>query len=540
MTTGITTVITTDARGRSLGFSSIVLAAWSRLAGSVWNTLIALIVPALLFILWTVAAQRHWMSEQVLPSPQLVWETARELAGSDLWPNLQISLLRLAGGLLVGTIAGAVLGGVIGLSRRAEAVIYPTFISLVQVPTLAWIPLLIMWLGLGEALKIAVLVKAVIVPITIQTWIGVRDVNPKLKEIARVQRLPAYLTLTHLIIPAALPSFMTGLRLALAQGWTALLAVELLASSEGIGFLMVWGRQLFQLDVVFVCIFVIAIVGLVMDRGFQWLDHALVRWPRPALTERKRNWSRSNVLWQLILPFVIVAVWTAATGFGWVDTRLLPTPASVLSSLQAGLTDGTLSLPLAASLERYALGLAIGVGAALMVGLATGLARPLNRLLSGTLTVLRLVAIFAWLPLLTAWVGLGQAAKITFIAIACFFPMQLATERGIANLSAQLAETAKTLRLRFPQRLRYVVLPGASASMFAGLRLAMVQAWVGTVGAEYFMSSGAGIGSFMINAQQLLRMDLVVSAMVLVGLTAAALAWIGQTIEERATKWRAA
>ncbi len=137
-----------------------------------------------------------------------------------------------------------------------------------------------------------------------------------------------------------------------------------------------------------------------------------------------------------------------------------------------------------------------------------GLARPLNRLFGGTLTVLRLVAVFALPAAHRRRVGLGEVQEITFIAIACFFPMQVRGERGIANLSPQLTEAARTLRLRLPQRLRYLVLPGASASMFGGLRLAMVQAWIRTVGAEYFISSGAGIGSFMINAGQLFRMDL--------------------------------
>ena len=106
------------------------------------------------------------------------------------------------------------------------------------------------------------------------------------------------------------------------------------------------------------------------------------------------------------------------------------------------------------------------------------------------------------------------------------------------NLSPQLREAAQVLRLSLWQRLRRLVLPGAAAGIFAGLRLSLIYAWMGTIGAEYFMPSNGGIGSLMIGAQQLLRMDLIMGGMLLVGFTGAALNLIGQRIETRATRWR--
>lgn len=500
------------------------------------SPLLPLLVPAALFVLWAVAADRLWMSAQVLPTPALVWETAAELSADTLWPNLGISLGRLILGLAAGILAGAVLGALMGASRRGEAILYPIFMALVQVPTLAWIPLLIMWLGLGEALKIAVIVKAVVTPVALHTHVGVRDVDPRLVEAARALRLPLWHRIRQLILPASLPSVLTGLRLGLAQGWTSLLAVELLASAEGIGFLMVWGRQLFQLDIVFVCIAVIGAVGLAMDRGFHLIDRRAVRWPRPAIGARPGK--PQGGAWSLLLPASLLALWSLSSAQGWVNANFLPTPATVLTTLQTGLADGTLPAALAVSLKRSALGLLIGAGSGFLAGLLIGLFRPAERLFDGTLTVLRLVAIFAWLPLLTAWVGLGEPAKIAFIAIACFFPMQVATQRGVANLSPQLAEAARVLRLGPWLRLTRVVLPGAAPSVFAGFRLALAHAWIGTVGAEYFMASGGGIGSAMIAAQQLFRMDVVLCSMLSIGLVAAAIAWIGQRIEARATRWR--
>lgn len=115
--------------------------------------------------MWWGAADRHWMSEQVLPGPDMVWQSAVELATGELWRNLIISLGRLAAGLVAGIAAGAVLGAWLGASRFAERLVLPTFSALAQVPTLAWIPLLMTFLGIGETLKLAVLIKAMIVAV---------------------------------------------------------------------------------------------------------------------------------------------------------------------------------------------------------------------------------------------------------------------------------------------------------------------------------------------------------------------------------------
>jgi sulfonate transport system permease protein len=379
----------------------------------------------------------------------------------------------------------------------------------------------------------------VITPVAIYTHVGVRDVDLKLLEAARILRLPAALRLLRVIAPASLPSFLTGVRLGLAQGWTSLVAVELLASSEGIGFLMVWGRQLFQLDVVFVCILVIGIVGLAMDRGLNIVDRSLVRWPRPALAAH-RDRAEANGAWSFILPVTLLLLWVAATESGWANPNMLPSLASVLAVLGQGLADNSFELAMGLSLKRAFLGLIVGAGTGFALGLAMGLIRPLDGLFNGTLAALRLVAIFAWIPLLTAWVGLGEASKVTFVAIATFFPIQLATYRGVSGLSQQLIESARTLRLGLWARLRYLVLPGIAPSVFAGLRLALLYCWIGSMGAEYFMPSGGGIGSVMINAQQLFRTDIVLAAMVLIGIVAASLNGLGGLIEARTTKWRAA
>ena len=394
--------------------------------------------------------------------------------------------------------------------------------------------------GIGETLKLVVLVKAIVVPVTLHTLVGVRDAQPGLREAARVLRLPSHLLIRRLILPAALPAFMAGVRLALAAGWTSLLAVELLASSEGIGYLMVWARQLFMLDIVFVCIVVIGVLGVAMDRGIGWLDRKWVHWPHPATAQIRRGpryqgWQR---LQPWLLPLSLLALWQSATALDWVDPNILVSPWTVLYTTASGVFDGSLLSALGKSLGRTLSGLLLGGGLGFALGLLLGLSRRSERVLGPTLAALRQIAIFAWVPLLTAWFGLGELAKSVFIALAAFFPLFIATQRSVLNLSPQLNEAAQVLRLSLALRLRRLVLPGAAAGIFAGLRLSLIYAWLGTIGAEYFMPSNGGIGSLMIGAQQLLRMDLIMSGMLLVGLTGAALNLIGQRIETRATRWR--
>lgn len=523
---------------------SLPLAAPGASARKIWPTLsqrlLPWIVPLGLFLLWWLASRNQWMSEQILPAPSLVWSSAVELAGGELWSHLAISLQRLCWGLLAGIGAGAILGGALGFSPRLERLVFPTFSALSQIPTLAWIPLFMVFFGIGEVLKLVVLVKAIVVPVTLHTLVGVRDAQPKLREAAAVLRLPPHLLIRRLVLPAALPAFMAGVRLALAAGWTSLLAVELLASSEGIGYLMVWARQLFMLDIVFVCILVIGLIGVAMDRGIGALDRKLLYWPHPATAEIRRGpryqgWQR---LQPWLLPLALFAAWQTACWRQWVDPAILVSPLTVLQTTLSGLLDGTLLGGMGLSLGRTVGGLALGGGLGFALGLLLGLSRISERILGPTLAAIRQIAIFAWVPLLTAWFGLGELAKWVFVALAAFFPLFIATQRSVANLSPQLAEAAQVLRLSLWQRLRRLVLPGAAPGIFAGLRLSLIYAWLGTIGAEYFMPSNGGIGSQMIGAQQLLRMDLIMAGMLLVGLTGALLNLIGQQIEIRATRWR--
>ncbi|MCH4247176.1 MAG: ABC transporter permease [Acinetobacter populi] len=496
-------------------------------------------VPILLFILWWIASNQQWMSAQILPTPQLTWQTFKALSGENLWWQLGVSLKRLIQGLLIGVVFGIFLGILIGYFRKIDELISPIFYALSIIPILALLPLLMIWLGIGDGLKVFMIFKSTLIPITLHVQAGVRNIQPQLKEMAEVLRLSKYILFRKLILPATLPYLITGLRLAVAASWTTLIAVELLASSEGIGYLLVTGRQLFQLDVVFVCIFLIALMGIIFDYSLQYFERKLIIWPHPTLSAYAVTKKKTGIQFKVwILPSLLLLFWVITTHYQWISLAMLPEPYTVFQTMYSDIRNGTISTALYYSLYRALLGLLIGGGLGIIVGLALGLIKPLENLFAPTLNTLRLVSIFAWIPLMTAWFGLGDFAKIVFISLATFFPMFIATWKGVGNISMQLKEASDILRLDYIQRLKILVLPSITPSIFAGLRLALLYSWMASFGAEYLMGSGIGIGSYIMSAQQNFEMDKVITATILIALLGAFFSWLGNATENYATAWR--
>lgn len=255
-----------------------------RLATKLFRIGALALTPAALLGLWFLAAARGWVSPQVLPSPTVVWNTLWELIGNGEIPrNLGISLTRVLEGFVLGSAIGLALGFAMGISRCAEQYIGPIFKALSSVPMLGWLPVVIVLAGIDETFKVVMITIGCITPVAINTYEGVRNIPRGYVEVARVFQFDAYQLLREVIIPAAAPSIFTGISLALSHAWKALVAVELIASSEGIGFVMVMGRQLFQLDIVLATIVVIGLVGLVLDQVLRYAEAHLLRWRRAAI-----------------------------------------------------------------------------------------------------------------------------------------------------------------------------------------------------------------------------------------------------------------
>lgn len=262
--------------GRRADNSAATRPGWVR---SMQKASVGLAVPAALLLLWTLSARYGWLPAQILPDPRLVAQSIQELAASgQLLDDTRVSLLRVAQGFAYGGAFGLFVGMAMGLWRGFQDYVDPIVLAVSQVPALGWMPLLILLVGIDEALKIIVIAWSAFIPVTLNTYRGIRAVPTAYREVGHALTFGPWLTLTKIVLPAAVPAVFVGIREGLSNSWQTLVAVELFASSEGLGYLMVWGRQLFQLDLVIVAMIVIGAIGLLLNWGLGGIERRLQRW----------------------------------------------------------------------------------------------------------------------------------------------------------------------------------------------------------------------------------------------------------------------
>lgn len=238
-------------------------------------------LPLALLTLWWLGSALHWISPQTLPPPAQVADTLWTMVGNgEAWQHLSISLQRVAGGFLLGSGLGLVLGFAMGLSPILRELLYPSFRMLACVPLLGWLPLLMLLLGIDEALKVVLIAKAALIPVTLNTYQGLRGVPPAFLEVAHLYGYSQRQRMTRVLLPAAFPSIWGGLRYGLTHCWLVLVLVELLSSTEGLGYLMLNGQQLMQMDVLLAAVVIVGAVGFSIDKLLQLLETHLLRWRR--------------------------------------------------------------------------------------------------------------------------------------------------------------------------------------------------------------------------------------------------------------------
>ncbi|WP_258598188.1 ABC transporter permease [Mesorhizobium sp. AR07] len=223
------------------------------------------------------------MPEQILPPPWIVFDTLLDgIQDGSLLSSTVTSLERVAEGFGAGALVGLVFGTAVGLSKTLREFVDPLFLALSQVPTLGWMPIVILIVGIDEGLKVIVIGWSAFIPVVLNTSQGVRDVPEAYVELGRVLSFSRWSKLTTIVLPSAVPSIFTGLREGLANGWQTLVAVELIASFEGLGYLMAYGRQLFQLELVLSAMIVVGLIGLVIHGLLTLAENHLQRW-RPEI-----------------------------------------------------------------------------------------------------------------------------------------------------------------------------------------------------------------------------------------------------------------
>ncbi|MET7286432.1 ABC transporter permease [Streptomyces sp. NPDC005573] len=242
--------------------------------------------PLLLLALWQLLSSSGVLASDVLASPGRIAQVGGDLIGDGSLPSaMGVSLGRVAAGLLVGTVAGAGLALVAGLFRVGEDLVDAPVQMLRTVPFVGLIPLFIIWFGIGEAPKIAIISLGVTFPLYLNVYAGIRGVDSQLIEAGESLGLSRWGLVRHVVLPGALPGALTGLRYSLGVAWLALVFAEQVNADAGIGFLMVQARDFLRTDVIVVCLVVYAFLGLIADFIVRSLERLLLQW-RPTFTGR--------------------------------------------------------------------------------------------------------------------------------------------------------------------------------------------------------------------------------------------------------------
>jgi sulfonate transport system permease protein len=233
----------------------------------------------LLFAGWQIASSAGWLTPKVLAGPNTVLSVGWDyLKDGTLEKALWASLQRVLWGLGIGVPLGVVLALFSGLTRAGDDVIDSNVQMLRFVPIIGLQPLLILWLGLGETAKISLIVLGVVFPIYINTTAAIRTMNPGYRELGDVVGLGRFALIRRVIIPAALPGFLVGFRMAAAVAWLLLVFAEQLNATSGIGYLMIRAQTFFQTDVIVLCLIVYALLGLIFDGLIRALERRVLRW----------------------------------------------------------------------------------------------------------------------------------------------------------------------------------------------------------------------------------------------------------------------
>ena len=247
--------------------------------GHVLRRLLPWLLPLVLVVFWQLSSSLGWLSTRVLPAPLSVVDAAWTLAESgELWTHVRISAGRALLGLAVGGGLGLVLGLLTGSVRWVETLLDSSIQMVRNIPALALIPLVILWFGIEESAKLFLISVAVFFPIYINTFHGIRNVDPGLIEMGRTYGLSRWGLYRQIILPGAMSSILVGLRFSLGLMWVILIVAETISAQAGIGYLTMNAREFLQTDVVLVGILLYAVLGKLADLFAKGLEKYWLRW----------------------------------------------------------------------------------------------------------------------------------------------------------------------------------------------------------------------------------------------------------------------
>ena len=237
------------------------------------------IVPLLLLIAWEILSAGGILPANWLPAPSEIIRTLVDLAkGGELFRHIGVTLARITAGFLIGATTATVLGGMAGSSPLFRRLFDPLLQSLRSIPSMAWVPLFLLWLGIHETSKIALIAVGVFFPVYLNFLSGILQVDRKLLEVGQIFKLTRTQQLRRVILPAALPSYLVGLRSGLGLGWMFVVAAEIMGASKGLGFLMIDGQMTGRASIIIASIILFALFGKLTDKAIDRAGRHFLRY----------------------------------------------------------------------------------------------------------------------------------------------------------------------------------------------------------------------------------------------------------------------
>jgi sulfonate transport system permease protein len=241
--------------------------------------LLGLVVPVGVALAWEVAVRAGLSDGRLVPPPSRIYAQFVELAQTgELTRHVVATLLRVAVGFALGTVAGTLLGAIAGYSSLVRRLIDPTLQGFRAVPSIAWIPLFILWLGIFETSKVALIAVGVFFPVYLGVMGAIMSVDRKIVEVGRIFRLSGPAMVWRILLPAVLPAYVLSLRAGLGLGWMFVIAAEFMGASEGLGYLLIDGQQLGKPAEIVAAILAFAVLGKLSDSLVAWVAAPFLRW----------------------------------------------------------------------------------------------------------------------------------------------------------------------------------------------------------------------------------------------------------------------
>jgi len=465
-----------------------------------------------------------------MPAPWKV-ATAFHRAWTDgLMANIGASAKVAFGGWLVGSFAALVIGILIGRIRWVRDVVNPMIEVLRPVSALVWVPLAIVWFGIGYNSKLFIVALATFFVVVVYVISGAESIDDRYLKVARMLAMNRWRTYRHIVIPSATPSILIGLRQGLAISWGGVIIAELVAGDKGVGAMELQAQQSFDLNLVVVAMIVFAVLGFAAVAVFNIAERLIVPWAahqRGTVVVRRGGEQSSRRLTRqvprMVAGFVLLVAlwWVASAGVGTSEV-VLPSPGAVGSKVVDLLQQGGFLIDVRTSVVEFAIGYALAVVTAVAASIAFVLVPFLHRTLWSEVELLRFVIPFSWIPLAVLWFSTSDTGKIFVVWYAVFFSVIVAAYAALSSVDPMLMKAGRMLGMSWWEQTVRIRLRAALPPLVAAARSGVGIGWISVIAAEY-LGAEHGLGIFITNAQETLDTTSVMAGMVVIGAIGAAM-----------------